>query len=126
MTLKFKTVQRKHPGNSNAPVKYYAQAVSRGKVTMVTLAERLSQDSAYSTQDILFLLKGFLSNITGELANGNIVKLGDFGSFNITLSSEGTNAPEQFTKSHIMKNYIRFRPGRLLQNKIDNAGYKSE
>ena len=126
MTLKFKPVARKNPGDQTAPEKYYAQVVSKGKINLRPLANRISQISTVSTVDTLAVLEGFVQVIPEELADGNIVKLGDFGSFSVTLSSEGADTADHLTASNIKKNSIRFRPGKLLQNVINVAGYEKE
>ena len=126
MALKYKPVAHKNPGDQTAPVKYYAQAVSTGKVSLRQLANRIAQISTVSPVDTLAVLEGFVQVIPEELANGNIVKLGDFGSFNVTLRSEGVDKAEDVSSSLIRNTSIRFRPGKLLKNTVDNATFEKE
>ena len=52
MALKIKTVARKNPQDPEAPQKYYAQAISSGKVDLEGLCERISQNSTLSEGEI--------------------------------------------------------------------------
>jgi len=59
-----------------------------------------------------------------RLAEGKIVRLGEFGSFSVSLSSEGVEKAEEFTAANIKSNSLNFRPGKLVQNVLDGAEYK--
>lgn len=126
MAIKYKTVARKNPGDQTAPPKYYAQAVSSGKTTLRQMAKIISDISTVSSIDTMAALEAFLHTIPQEMADGRIVKLGDFGSFSVTISSEGVENEADFTVSKIKKYSVRFRPGKLFKEAIDNAGYQKE
>jgi predicted histone-like DNA-binding protein len=126
MPIKYKIVPRQNPADRNTPPKYYAQAVSSGKISLRSLAQKISQISTVSTVDTMAVLEALLQPIPAEIANGNIVRLGEFGSFGLTISSEGVDAEANFTTSKIKKNGVRFRPGKLFKEVIDTAGYEKE
>jgi len=124
MSVKYKVVARVNPSDRTQPAKYYAQAISTGKTTLSPLSKRISQISTVSTIDTMATLEGFLQVVPEEIAEGRIVKLGDFGRFSLTLSSEGTDGEDQFTSAKIKKYTVRFRPGKLFKEAIDAAGYE--
>ena len=79
-----------------------------------------------SSVDTMATLEALIQVLPGEIAEGKIVKLGEFGSFGITLQSEGAETEEAFTASNIKRFSIRFRPGKIFKNTLSNAGYKKE
>ncbi|RZJ38753.1 MAG: hypothetical protein EOO18_02565 [Chryseobacterium sp.] len=52
-----------------------------------------------SDNDVLAVLNDIIKAITRHLTEGEIVKLGDFGNFQITLSSEGKRERERERES---------------------------
>lgn len=126
MPIKYKVVARQNPADRSIPPKYYASAVSSGKTSLRALAQKISQISTVSTVDTVATLEALLQLIPAEIANGNIVKLGEFGSFGLTISSDGVDSEADFTTAKIKKNTVRFRPGKLFKNVIDAAGYQKE
>jgi len=52
-----------------------------------------------------------------SLSKGQIVYLGNFGSFQIGVSSKGAENEDEFTSSLIRGTRIAFRPGKLLTNR---------
>jgi len=91
MTVKYNIVARGNPANRDAPKKYYPSIVSTGRITTRQLARRMAEGSTLSSTDIVAVIESLLSVIPYELANGNIVELGDFGSFWLRAGAEGYN-----------------------------------
>jgi hypothetical protein len=52
------------------------------------------------------------------------VRLGEFGSFMVTISSEGAETAEAFNASLIRSNAIRFRPGKEVQKVLKTVQYQ--
>jgi len=124
MNAKFTIAARKKPGDPQAPTKYYAIAKSRGRVTVPELAERIGEISTVSSIDTSAVLEALLVVIPKELANGNIVELGDFGSFSLRISSEGSETPEQVTAHNITKVRPRFNPGKRLKKMVKDISFE--
>ncbi len=59
-----------------------------------------------------------------HLERGEIVRFGDFGSFYITLSSEGVELEEDFHASMIKKSRVTFRPGIDLKKMLLTLDYE--
>ena len=126
MSIKFKVVARQNPSDRTQPAKFYAQAVSTGKTTLRPLSKKIEQISTVSSVDTMAVLEAFIQLIPEEMAESNIVKLGDFGSFSLTLNSEGAETEAAFTAGRIKKYTVRFRPGKLFKDVLNAAGYKKE
>ncbi|MBU2555748.1 MAG: HU family DNA-binding protein [Bacteroidetes bacterium] len=115
---------RVNPLSPTDPHKYYAAAKATGKSTIRSLAERISRESSLSIMDTKAVLEGFLQVIPSLLLEGKIVDLEDFGSFRITISSDGADTPEEFSGSLIKKANLLFRPGSFFKDRMKTAKFK--
>jgi predicted histone-like DNA-binding protein len=116
MTIKFNIVERGRPGDSEAPKKYYPSIQSTGRVSARELAEQASDISTLSTPDMMAAMEALLTIIPKELANGNVVELGDFGHFWLRFSAEGAEDPAEVRGDQITTLIPRFIPGRRFRN----------
>jgi predicted histone-like DNA-binding protein len=112
MTVKYNVVERFNPGNREAPPKYYPSVVSTGRLTLRQLATRIAQISTVSSTDTMAVLEALLATIPAELANGNVVELGDFGNFWLKNNAEGLETAEEVRASQITGIQPRFNPGK--------------
>ena len=103
---------------------FYAQAQSRGVMDLREIADRIQVESTVTRADVQAVLTALCGVVCDGLKNGEIVRLGDLGSLQITLSSEGTKEAKDFTSSNIKKARIRFRPGTDLEEILPNLSYK--
>lgn len=124
MSVNYSVIQRIKPGDAAAPRKYYALAKSAGEVSLRELSDLIADISTVSSIDTLAVLEALISVIPGQLLEGRIVRLGDFGSFRLNLSSEGVENEADFNKSHIKGVKLNFRPGKLIQNALKSVDYK--
>ena len=123
MPIQYSLIQRVNPKDTTAPRKFYAIAKSSGEETTRQLASEISKRNGLSIADVYAVLEAFIDLIPERLADGKIVRLGDFGSFSLTLSSEGTATAEEFTSALIKGNSLNFRPGKLIQKTLDTVDY---
>lgn len=120
--MKFKAIQKAQPGVSGGgDKKYYANPVYTGEITLDQLTEKIEKISTVSGADIRAVLYALVDVIPSELANSQIVRVGDLGSFRISLSSEGKEKEEDITANSIKSSKILFTPGaklRIMQNNL--------
>lgn len=64
--------------------------------------------------------------LSRHLADGKIVRFGDFGSFQISLSSEGAETAAKFNSSLIKGSKILFRPGIDLRDMLTTVKYEKD
>jgi predicted histone-like DNA-binding protein len=124
MSVNFVLNQRVNPRDVTAPRKYYAQAKSKDEQTTRQLATEISKRSGLSVADVMAVIESFIDLIPEKIAEGYIVRLGDFGSFNLSLSSDGVDKIEDFTPAMIRDNSLNFRPGKVVQGVFNNIEYK--
>ena len=119
MPINFKAVPKGNPGNPAAPKKYYAQVVSDGELTLRQLAKMVSEVATVKTADTMAVLEGLLNVLPMALGDGKIVRLGDFGSFSVSVNSEGVATAEALTSVNITKTSVKFRSGKEFNHSID-------
>ena len=119
MTVKFNVVARGKPGDNVTPKKFYLSIVATGKVDQQQVAKMTADVSTVSATDTAAVIENFLSIVTNEIARGNIVQLGDFGSFWLRTESEGEALEGDVRKDNITNVLPRFTPGKRFQPALD-------
>lgn len=59
-----------------------------------------------------------------KLANGNIVELGDFGSFRLTIQTSGEKSAEAVNAGNIKNVKVVFMPGKLFKQSLAQIEFK--
>ena len=125
MAVKFNIVERKNILNKEAAPKFYASAKADGEVTLKSISKEIAGSSTtVSDTAVLAVLNEFTKIMQKHLADGKIVKFGDFGSFQVTLTIDGAETAEKFNSSLIKGNKIQFRPGADLRDTLKTLKYE--
>ena len=75
--------------------------------------------SALQPADLAAAVEIFLSVIADELSRGNIVDLGDFGTFWLKVTTEGADTAEEVSADHIKSPKPRFTPDKAFKEVMD-------
>lgn len=124
-TMKYKLVQKANPQRREQK-KWYANAVNGGKVEQKDIAKTIASKSSLTSGDIANVVDNLVEEVPRELAKGNIVKLGDFGSFRISVSSEGVENEKDFNASMIKDIKVIFTPGVEMKKVISQITFEKE
>ena len=87
MAQKYVVVERKNPLKPQEAAKFYAMARSNRRVDTDEVISRVSERSSYSIGELKGCITEFLLEMKNQLALGNIVLLGDMGSFRVTIAT---------------------------------------
>jgi predicted histone-like DNA-binding protein len=123
MPVKFNIVERANPSNRQAPTKYYPSLHSSGRVTTQELAEMAADRSTLTTADMMAAIETILSIIPLQLKKGNVVELGDFGSFWLKSSSDGADSIGEVSPNQITSLLPRFIPGKRFRMVLKTVEY---
>jgi predicted histone-like DNA-binding protein len=126
MSVKYILVERGNPQKPDEPKKLYAQAKSDGDINLKALGKEISQRCTVNYADTLAVLEGLTQVLTLNLDDNKIVRFGDFGSFQVGISSEGAETPEKFTSSMINSKKVVFRPGADLKEMLNNLKFEKK
>ena len=119
----YSVVPRINPREKNDPPKYYAQAQASGDVNIREMSERIQQTCTVTKADVYAVLVSMEDVIIDALKSGEIVRLGDLGTFQIGVSGKGTLTEEEYDSSLIQKARINFRPGIALSGILTTLTY---
>ena len=124
MSVKFNVVQRGNPAKPEAPKKFYPSIVATGKRSQREVAVSASKLSALEPADMAAAVENFLSVVTDELSRGNIVDLGEFGSFWLRVETEGADKEGDVNAASIQAVRVRFTPGKTFQDVLDKITFE--
>lgn len=126
MSVKFSVHERMNPRDKSALKLFYPIAKSSGSINLKQIGNRIAAMSTVNQADVLAVLDLLVQVMREELAEGNIVKLSDFGSFSITINGTGSAKAEEVTASNIKNANLRFRPGPDLSNMLLTLKFEKE
>ena len=117
-SVTYSVVPRRNPSEKGAPPKYYAQAQARGDVSLRDMAERIQSTCTVHKSDVYAVLVALEDVVSEAIQNGEIVRLGDLCTLQISLSGKGALTEEDYTTDLIKRAKINFRPGTVLANAL--------
>jgi putative DNA-binding protein len=125
MAIKYNIIERKNILKPSEPAKFYASAKADGEISFKALAKEIAAaGSTVSDSDMLAVLNDLNKLLIKHLSEGKIVRFGDFGSFQVSVSSTGAETEAKFSSSNITGNKIQFRPGAELKAMLATAKYE--
>lgn len=116
--IKYVIQAKKYNLSQNKEVKYYPQIAPSTPMTLSQITKRIEKRSTVSSADVKVVLDALQSEVIDALQNGNSVRLGDLGSFRLTIKANGVETAAeakrqganlikevsvQFTKSTTMR-----------------------
>lgn len=113
-TVKFSLAKRRNPSNPSAAIKFYAQAQASGEKSLDDMSRDIEQLCTVTRPDIVAVLAALQITVVESLQNGEIVRLGDLGSFRLALKGKGTLTEKEFSTSLIKKSRIVYSPSKEI------------
>ena len=114
---------RINPRDKEAAPKYYGQVQASGDINIREMAERIQANCTVTKADVYAVLVALEDVIIDALKSGEIVRLGDLGSFQIGISSKGAETEKDYSDSLIKKARINFRPGTALAGMLTTLSF---
>jgi predicted histone-like DNA-binding protein len=122
-SLQYIIAPKVNPRNVEGPRKYYAVKAPQGEVDVRSLAKRISRESMVGPVETTAVIEALLMAVPELLAEGKSVQLGEFGSFRLTLHSNGAESPEAFNHSNIIGTNLIFRAGKEFRDRLSQVKY---
>lgn len=124
-TVTYSVVGRVNPADrESGEVKYYAQSQARGEMGIREISERIHQMCTVTRADVMAVLTGLEEIVSEGLQGGEIVRLGELGSLQLSLSGQGAETEDTYSDSMIEKVRVLFRPGLMMQEAINNLAFE--
>ena len=125
MPIKIKTVAKGQPGIAGGgDKKYYASPVMDGEMNIDALTTSIEKISTVSGADIRAVLYALVDVSIDGLSRGAIIRIGDLGTFRITLSSHGKATPEEVSGASVKKAGIIFTTAARLMEMLKNLKFQ--
>jgi len=122
-SVTYSVVPRRNPSEKGTPPKFYAQAQARGDVSLRDMAERIQTSCTVHKSDVYAVLVALEDVVAEAIQNGEIVRLGDLCTLQVSLSGKGALSEEEYDTSLIKRAKINFRPGPTLSNALSSLSF---
>ncbi len=103
---------------------YYANAKAAGVCDVYELCDLISMTSTASSGDVKLILDELVNVMKRSLGKGEIVQVGELGSFQLQFGSTGTQTKKEFNQALIKSKRIVFRPGKVLRESMNNYAFE--
>ena len=91
-------IQGKKNPLKKTEIKYYPQMAPSTPMTRAQIVKRVEKRSTVSSADVKAVLDALQYEVIEALENGNSVRLGDLGSFRLTIKSQGVETVAEAKK----------------------------
>ncbi len=122
-SVTYSVVPRRNPSEKNTPPKFYAQAQARGDGNIREMAERIQSSCTVHKSDVYAVLVALEDVVSEAIQNGEIVRLGELCTLQVSLNGKGAISEEEYTESLIKRAKINFRPGPVLANALTSLSF---
>ena len=122
-SVTYSVVPRINPREKDEAPKYYAQAQARGDISIRDMAERIQSTCTVHKSDVYAVLVALEDVVAEAIQNGEIVRLGELCTLQVSLNGKGALTEEDYTESLIKRAKINFRPGRVLSQALASLSF---
>lgn len=123
MSIYFTPVPKKNNIQADAPVQYYPCAVAKEEIDFDELCNIVSNRCSATRADCYLVITALTDVLKDQLLQGNIVRMGDLGSFRTTLSGLPAETPEKVSRHKIKKCNLVFKPSKNIQKALKEAHF---
>ena len=123
MSIFLKPVRRGNPSDPEAPKKWYPVQCTTKLVDENEVAELIADETTLNPMEAVMAIRQLRKVVQRLLLDGKSVKLGDWGTFNITLNTEGELTKDQLTAHNVKRVNINFQAGDDLKTSMQRADF---
>jgi predicted histone-like DNA-binding protein len=108
MAIPFIAVGKTNPTDSQSSMLYYPRATQSGEIDLDELAEVVSLNCTVTPADCYAVIISLVHVVSNALKDGNIVRLGAMGSFQVSVKGTASSSPEAVNQNNIKSASIIF------------------
>ncbi len=113
-----KVITKRNPKEPLEDPKFYASAIHGEKVDLNKLATIIANRCSLRRADVHGVLIALMDAIPDELIEGNIIALGDLGTFCVNVKSDPADSLEELSPSKVKGLKLLYRPTKELKRKM--------
>jgi predicted histone-like DNA-binding protein len=123
MSIRLHKVVKKNPQDLSQ-VKYYLTQLKKGTIGLDEVAKQIAADENMSEGNVYSALIGLTRHLSRYIRNGDTVRLGNFGSFHLSVQSDGKDTPEELTTHDVKHTKVVFLPGVELKQSLEHLSFE--
>lgn len=123
MSILLKKVQRINPSDKKAAKKWYPVQQTIEQLDESEVAKLIADETTLNASEALMAIRQLRKVVERALLDSKSVKLGDWGNFNLSLSTTGTDNKADLKADAVKGVRINFRPGTELRTALQQASY---
>lgn len=123
MAILVKPIQRRNPQDEDAPKKWYVTQVTAAQVDETQVAMDLSEETTLNPSEAMMAIRQLRKVLLRHLLSGESVKLGNWGSFSVTITSTGSDTKEEVSARNIKSINLNFQPDAAFKADLQKASY---
>ena len=104
--------------------KYYPALTDRRTVDLRYISNIAQARSSMHSIDVYMAAEMLLSIIPELLQDGCNVKLGELGTYSMSVKAEGMDDPQKVTSKNIKEVRINFRPGSSVKHRLQKTTFE--
>ena len=123
MSIFLKAVQRINPSEPGEPKKWYPVQYTTKRVDESEVAMLIADETTLNPMEAAMAIRQLRKVVQRLLLDGKSVKLGDWGTFNVTLNTEGAERKEDLTARNVKRVNITFQPADEMKAAMQKADF---
>ncbi len=128
MAIILKKTQRVKPGTSkenmaSAAKKWYPVQHTLELMDETSVAAQVADETTLNPAEALMAIRQLRKVVLRALLDGKSVKLGDWGTFQVRLSTDGAATKEALTAANVKQVRINFQPGSEMKAALQKATF---
>ena len=116
-------IQRKNPMNKEEEPKYYMKAHATEYIGVPEISRRIEKECTVTRADVTAVLTALEDVFVDALSAGQVIRLGDLGTFYLSVLSKGAENEKDLNGSFVKRAKINFRPGTLIKGCLKTLSY---
>lgn len=123
MAILIKPVQRVNPADKEQPKKWYITQVTAALIDESQIAMDISEGTTLDPSEAMMAIRQLRKVLLRRLLSGESVKMGNWGSFSITLTSKGTDSKDKLNANMIRSINLNFQPDKSFKEDLQKATF---
>lgn len=123
MSIFLKPVQRVNPLDKEAAKKWYPVQYTTKMVDENEVAMMIADETTLNPMEAAMAIRQLRKVVQRLLLDGKSVKLGDWGTFNITLNTEGVATKKELSARNVKTVNVNFQPSPEFKASMQKADF---
>ncbi len=125
MAINYQVTQGRNLVQPNGAAVFQARVVMMESISTRELCKKISDRCTVTAADVMGVIRSLVGIVEEHVVNSRIVRLGELGSFRISVSSDMVPQSTRWSASALRRPKMIFTPGPLLKQALKRADMAS-